>query len=108
MIPFGPKPIPKDRWFESKPFVGENVDSSFGRDDERPARVRRYDGNVRPLRNPYLSTTADSLFAGKPARLPDFSTGTASLRSTGAKVDWEALVTKVSASPGVPLTFDCP
>ena len=55
--------------------------------------------------NPYLSTTADSLFTGKPAALAGLQHGDSIVAINGQKVDWEGLVNKVSASAGVPLTF---
>jgi len=56
--------------------------------------------------SPYLSTTADSLFADRPAALAGLQHGDSVVAIEGRPVDWEALVTKVSASPGIPLRFD--
>jgi regulator of sigma E protease len=56
--------------------------------------------------SPYLSTTADSLFAGKPAAIAGIQHGDSVIAIDGKPVDWEGLVTKVSASPDVPLRFE--
>jgi regulator of sigma E protease len=56
--------------------------------------------------NPYLSTKADSLIAGRPGALAGLQRGDSIVAIDGAAVDWEKLVSKVSASPGVPLTFE--
>jgi regulator of sigma E protease len=56
--------------------------------------------------NPYLSTKADSLFAGRPGALAGLQRGDSIVAIEGEKVDWNALVTKVSASPGKALDFD--
>ena len=41
MIPFGPKPVPENRWFESQAAVGADLHHDRRRDDEHPPGVRR-------------------------------------------------------------------
>jgi regulator of sigma E protease len=55
--------------------------------------------------SPYLSTTADSLFANRPGALAGLERGDSIVAIDGKPVDWEALVAAVSESPGVPLSF---
>jgi regulator of sigma E protease len=56
--------------------------------------------------SPYLSTMADSTFAGRPAALAGLQHGDSVVAIDGRPVDWEQLVNKVSASPGVPLKLE--
>jgi len=106
MIPFGPKPIPPDRWFESKPLWARMMILLSGVTMNVLLAFVVTTGMFMHFGNPYLSTTADSLFAGRPAALAGLQHGDSIVAINGAKVDWEGLVNKVSASPGVPLTFD--
>jgi regulator of sigma E protease len=105
MIPFGPKPIPPDRWFESKPLWARMLILFSGVSMNVLLAFVVTTGMFVHYGNPYLSTTADSLFAGKPAALAGLVHGDSIVSINGQKVDWVGLVNKVSASPGVPLTF---
>ncbi|HUQ47456.1 MAG TPA: M50 family metallopeptidase [Gemmatimonadaceae bacterium] len=106
MIPFGPRPIPKHRWFESKPLWARMFILLSGVTMNVILAFVVTTGMFIHYGNPYLSTTADSLFAGKPAALAGLQHGDSIVAINGARVDWEGLVNKVSASPGIPLTFD--
>jgi regulator of sigma E protease len=106
MIPFGPKPIPSDRWFESKPLWARMLILLSGVTMNVLLAFVVTTGMFIHYGNPYLSTSADSLFAGKPAALAGLQHGDSIVTINGAKVDWDGLVDKVSASPGVPLTFE--
>ena len=106
MIPFGPKPIPPNRWFESKPLWARMFILLSGVTMNVILAFVVMTGMFVHYGNPYLSTSADSLFAGRPAALAGLQHGDSIVAINGAKVDWEGLVDKVSASPGVPLTFD--
>lgn len=105
MIPFGPKPIPPDRWFESKPLWARMLILVSGVSMNILLAFVVTTGMFVHYGNPYLSTTADSLFTGKPAALAGLQHGDSIVAINGQKVDWDGLVRKVSASPGVPLTF---
>jgi regulator of sigma E protease len=106
MIPFGPKPIPSDRWFESKPLWARMMILLSGVTMNVLLAFFVTTGMFIHYGNPYLSTRADSLFVGKPAALAGLQHGDSIVTIGGTKVDWDALVEKVSASPGVPLTFE--
>lgn len=106
MIPFGPKPIPPHRWFESKPLWARMLILLSGVTMNVVLAFVVTTGMFIHYGNPYLSTTADSLFAGRPAALAGLQRGDSIVAINGVKVDWEGLVNKVSASAGVPLTFD--
>ncbi|HXV18436.1 MAG TPA: RIP metalloprotease RseP [Gemmatimonadaceae bacterium] len=106
MIPFGPKPIPENRWFESKPLWGRLLILLSGVTMNILLALVVTTGMFVHYGSPYLSTTADSLFAGRPAALAGLQHGDSIVAIEGKSVDWEGLVTKVSASPGIPLRFD--
>ncbi len=106
MVPFGPKPIPSNRWFESKPLWARMLILFSGVTMNILLAFVVTTGMFVHYGNPYLSTTADSLFSARPAALAGLQHGDSIVAIDGKKVDWEGLVTKVSASPGIPLTFE--
>lgn len=106
MIPFGPKPIPADRWFESKPLWARLMILLAGVTMNIALSFVVMTGMFAHYGNPVLSTTADSLVANRPGALAGLQKGDSIVSIDGNPVDWEALVTKVSASPGVPLRFE--
>jgi regulator of sigma E protease len=106
MIPFGPKPIPPDRWFESKPVPARLMILLAGVTMNILLSLVVMTGMFAYYGNPYLSTRADSLVAGRPGAEAGLVKGDSIVSVNGESVDWEALVTKISASPGVPLQLD--
>jgi regulator of sigma E protease len=106
MMPFGPKPIPADRWFESKPMVARLAILLSGVTMNILLALVVTTGMFVHYGSPYLSTTADSLFAGKPGAIAGLEHGDSIVAINDKPVDWDGLVTAVSASPGVPLRFD--
>ncbi len=106
MIPFGPKPIPQDRWFESKPLWARMLILLSGVAMNIVLALVVTTGMFAHYGTPYLSTTADSLYAGKPGANAGLQHGDSIVAIDGKHVDWEGLVTKVSSSPGIPLQFD--
>ncbi|HLA90351.1 MAG TPA: RIP metalloprotease RseP [Gemmatimonadaceae bacterium] len=107
MVPHGPRPVPSDRWFESKPtwarvvillagvtmnalltlVVATGVYATYGRRD--PPAVM------------------DSVVAGKPAERAGFQRGDSITAINGVGVgSWSDLLARVSASPGQLLRFD--
>lgn len=103
MIPFGPNPIPPDRWFESKPVPARLMILLAGVTMNILLSLVVMTGMFAYYGNPYLSTRADSLVAGRPGAQAGLMKGDSIVSVNGESVDWEALVTKISASPGVPL-----
>ena len=103
MMPFGPKPIPPDRWFESKPVPARLMILLAGVTMNILLSLVVMTGMFAYYGNPYLSTRADSLMADRPGAQAGLLRGDSIVSIDGRQVDWEALVTKVSASAGVPL-----
>src|SRR5215207_8203506 len=66
MMPFGPKPIPENRWFESKPLSSRLLILFSGVTMNIVLALVVTTGMFVHYGSPYLSTTADSLFAGRP------------------------------------------
>lgn len=106
MMPFGPKPIPADRWIESKPLWARLMILLAGVTMNIILAMVVMTGMFMHYGSPYMSTTADSLVAGKPGANAGLQKGDSVVSIDGRPVDWESLVTRVSASPGVPLTFE--
>ena len=105
MMPFGPKPIPPDRWFESKPVPARLMILLAGVTMNIVLSLVVMTGMFAYYGDPYMSTRADSLFADRPGAQAGLMRGDSIVSIDGVPVDWEQLVTKVSASPGVPLSI---
>jgi regulator of sigma E protease len=103
MMPFGPKPIPPDRWFESKPVPARLMILLAGVTMNILLSFVVMTGMFAYYGNPYLSTKADSLVADRPGAQAGLIKGDSIVSVNGETVDWESLVTKISSSPGVPL-----
>jgi regulator of sigma E protease len=106
MIPFGPKPIPQNRWFESKPLPARLVILLSGVTMNILLSLVVTTGMFAYYGDPYLSTRADSLMAGRPGEKAGLLRGDSIVAVDGKAVDWAGLVTKISASPGVSLRLD--
>jgi regulator of sigma E protease len=107
MIPFGPKPIPPDRWLESKPLwarlfillsgVTMNVILALV---VTILMLLRYG-------MPYVSTNTDTVVADRPAALAGLRAGDSLVAIDGVPLQsWDSLVTKISASANREIVFD--
>jgi regulator of sigma E protease len=106
MIPFGPKPIPANRWMESQPLWGKLLIMLAGVTMNFVLGYVVLTGMFIGYGKPYLSTRADSLFVGKPAILAGLKPGDSIVAFNGRRIsDWENLVDSVGASAGVPITL---
>lgn len=103
MIPFGPKPVPENRWFESKPLGARIVIMVAGVTMNlllgwalNVGAVMRYSHE--------LTTRVSDVVAGKPAAAAGFQTGDSVVAVNGAPVkSWESFVKVVSGMPGKPV-----
>ena len=75
MMPFGPKPIPPDRWLESKPLLARLAILLAGVTMNIVLALVVTTGMLVHYGMPYVSTTADSLVVGKPAALAGLRAG---------------------------------
>ncbi len=106
MIPFGPKPIPENRWMESQSLWGKLLIMLAGVTMNLILGYVVLTGMFIGYGQPYLSTRADSLFANRPAAQAGMRAGDSIVTVNGAPLkDWDALLRKVGASSGVPLTL---
>ncbi|MEO5579651.1 MAG: RIP metalloprotease RseP [Gemmatimonadaceae bacterium] len=107
MMPFGPKPIPADRWFESKPLWARMMILLAGVTMNIVLALVVTTGMFVHYGTPYLSTTADSVLAGRPAERAGLQRGDSIVAIQGVPLTkWENLVATVGASENIPLTFD--
>jgi regulator of sigma E protease len=107
MIPFGPKPIPPERWLESKPLPARLVILLSGVTMNIVLALVVTTGMLAHYGMPYVSTTADSLMVGRPAALAGLRSGDSVVAINGVPVkSWDSLVAKISSSPGQRVTFD--
>ncbi len=107
MIPFGPKPIPPDRWLESKPLwarlfillsgVTMNVVLALV---VTILMLLRYG-------LPYVSTVTDSVVPDRPAALAGLRAGDSVVAIDGVPLrSWDSLVTKISSSANKEIVLD--
>lgn len=106
MIPFGPKPIPENRWMESQPLWGKLLIMFAGVTMNLILGYVVLTGMFIGYGKPYLSTRADSLIAGRPAARAGMIRGDSIVAVNGQALrDWDGLLNRVGASAGVPLKF---
>jgi len=107
MIPFGPKPIPADRWLESKPLWARLVILLSGVTMNIVLALVVTIGMLLVYGMPYVSTRTDSVLASRPAALAGLRAGDSLVAINGVPLtSWDSLVTKISASAGTEVVFD--
>jgi len=106
MIPFGPKPIPPDRWFESKPLHARLVIMLAG---VTMNLLLGWAVNV-GIQKTYahdFTTVVDTVLAGRPAAAAGVQAGDSVVAIEGIPVtSWDGMIAQVGASAGKPLRFD--
>lgn len=106
MIPFGPKPIPENRWMESQPLWGKLFIMLAGVTMNLILGYVVLTGMFIGYGKPYLTTAADSLLADRPAAQAGMMAGDSIVAVNGQPLkDWDALLRQVGASAGVPITL---
>lgn len=107
MMPFGPKPIPSHRWFESKPLWARMFILLAGVTMNILLAFVVTTGMFMHYGTPYLSTTADSVLAGRPGERAGLLRGDSIVAIQGTPLkEWSGLVERVGASANIPLTFE--
>lgn len=107
MMPFGPKPIPPDRWLESKPLWARLVILFAGVTMNIVLALVVTTGMLAHYGMPYISTTADSLIVGKPAAIAGLRAGDSIVAINGAPLaSWDSLVARISKSAGKEIQLD--
>jgi regulator of sigma E protease len=106
MIPFGPRPIPESRWFESKPLPARLFIMLAGVTMNAVLAYVIYVGLLLHSGIPTLIPVVADVTPGKPAGQAGIQVGDTivSLNGTPLK-NWEVLLDSIGASPGIPLTL---
>lgn len=105
--PFGPKPIPEHRWFESKPLVARLFILIAGVSMNAVLAIVLEIGTLAAYGRPYIPAVVDSVVAGWPADRAGLMVGDSIVAINGAPVhEWQQLLGSVSASAGRTLTLD--
>lgn len=107
MMPFGPLPVPANRWLESKPLPARLVILLAGVTMNMLLGLVVTTGMLVHYGSPYLTTTADSLMVGRPAAAAGLLPGDSIVAIGGVKLaSWDSLVSRISASAGQNLQID--
>src|SRR5688500_5076656 len=101
MKPFGPKPIPEHRWFESKPLIARLFILIAGVTMNAVLAIVIDIGSLAGYGRPYIPAVVDSVVAGWPAAAGGVLKGDSIVAIDGTPVrEWQQLIGRVSASPG--------
>jgi len=107
MKPFGPKPIPEHRWFESKPLIARLFILIAGVTMNAVLAIVLDIGTLAAYGRPYMPAVIDSVVAGRPADRAGLLKGDSIVAIDGQPVrEWQELIGRVSASAGRPITLD--
>ncbi|MBA3853307.1 MAG: RIP metalloprotease RseP [Gemmatimonas sp.] len=106
MIPHGPLPIPKERWFESKPLHQRLVILVAGVVMNVILALVVSTGVFMYYGTGYLPAVVDSVVAERPAERAGIQRGDSIAAIDGEAITrWDEVLTRVSAAPERPLTF---
>jgi regulator of sigma E protease len=104
MIPFGPKPIPESRWFESKPLPARLFIMLAGVTMNALLAYGIYLGLLLRSGIPTPLPVAAAVTAGKPAALAGIQAGDSIASLNGRPLEsWQTLLDSIGASAGRPL-----
>ena len=105
MVPFGPKPVPANRWFESKPVWARVVILLAGVTMNVVLTLVVSTGVYSYYGRSYVPAVIDSVVAGMPAAQSGLQQGDSIVAINGVKVRaWSDLLTTISASAGKPVS----
>ena len=101
MIPFGPKPVPENRWFESKPLWGRLIIMLAGVTMNAILALVVSTGLFMGYGRPYIPPVVDSVVAGRPAERAGLLKGDSIIAVDGKPVGaWNEVTSRVSVSAG--------
>ncbi len=104
MIPFGPKPIPESRWFESKSLLSRLFIMLAGVTMNAVLAYVIYAGLIMRSGIPTPMPVAAAVTPNKPAALAGILPGDSIASLNGTPLaSWEVLLDRIGASAGVPL-----
>jgi regulator of sigma E protease len=106
MVPFGPKPVPSNRWFESKPLWAKLVVMLAGVTMNFLLAIVVIAGLRMAIGEPSKSPVIGSVLPGTPAASAGLLAGDSIVSVAGKPVtEWKDLVAAVLPSAGVSLPF---
>lgn len=107
LAPFGPKPVPEHRWFESKPLVARLFILIAGVTMNVALTLVVSIGSIAYYGEPYALPVIDSVVAGMPAEQAGLQPGDSIVAVDEAPVGrWDEVVARVVASAGDTLSLD--
>ena len=107
MTPFGPKPVPADRWFESKPLWGRLIIMLAGVTMNAILALVVSTGLFVGYGRAYIPAVVDSVVAGRPAEAAGLQKGDSIVAVNGEAVQrWTQVTERISESAGQELTLD--
>ncbi|MEK6611451.1 MAG: RIP metalloprotease RseP [Gemmatimonadota bacterium] len=107
MVPFGPKPVPADRWFESKPLWARVVIMLAGVTMNVVLTLVVSTGVYSYYGRSYVPAVIDSVVVGMPAAQAGLQKGDSIVAINGVKVRaWSDMLATITASAGKPVSFD--
>jgi len=106
MVPFGPKPVPSDRWFESKPLWARVVIMLAGVTMNVVLTLVVSTGVFAYYGRAYVPAVVDSLVADMPAQRAGLLPGDSIASINGAPIRaWSEMLTTISSSAGREITL---
>jgi regulator of sigma E protease len=107
MVPFGPKPVPEDRWFESKPLWGRLIIMLAGVTMNAILALVVSTGLFASYGRAYIPAVVDSVVSGRPAERAGLQRGDSIIAVDGTPVRrWDEVTTRISTSAGQELALD--
>jgi regulator of sigma E protease len=107
MIPFGPKPVPENRWFESKPLWGRLIIMLAGVTMNAVLALVVSTGLFMGYGRAYIPAVVDSVVAGRPAERAGLLKGDSIIAVDGTPVKaWSDVTARVSVSAGQELALE--
>jgi regulator of sigma E protease len=107
MVPFGPKPVPEDRWFESKPLWGRLIIMLAGVTMNAILALVVSTGLFVGYGRAYIPAVVDSVVAGRPAERAGLERGDSIIAVDGTPVRrWDEVTRRISTSAGQEIALD--
>ena len=107
MAPFGPKPVPRDRFFESKPLLARLFILIAGVTMNAILALVVSIGVFAHYGRPYVPAVVDSVVAGEPAGKAGLQRGDSVVAINGRGVrTWNDVIEQIAPSAGKDLAFD--
>lgn len=105
--PFGPQPVPSDRWIESKSLAAKVFILSAGVLMNVLLALGVSTATIKGFGRSYIAAVVDSVVAGRPASLAGLQRGDSIIAISGKPIRrWSEVIETVTVSAGRPLDVD--